>query len=105
MALYHARPQDGAAWITGASEGLGRALALKLAGEGWVVYASARNAQKLDALAASFGGAGKIIPLPLDVTDRAAQPRRSRDDCAPMVEGWRSPSSTPGISFRCAPSS
>jgi len=72
MALYHAKPQDGAAWITGASEGLGRALALKLAGEGWQVYASARNAQKLEALAASFTGAGKIIALPLDVTDRAA---------------------------------
>jgi NAD(P)-dependent dehydrogenase (short-subunit alcohol dehydrogenase family) len=72
MALYHAMPQDGAAWITGASEGLGRALALKLAGEGWQVYASARNAQKLEALAGSFTGTGKIIPLPLDVTDRPA---------------------------------
>jgi NAD(P)-dependent dehydrogenase (short-subunit alcohol dehydrogenase family) len=72
MTLYHARPQDGAAWITGASEGLGRALALKLAGEGWMVYASARSMPKLEALAASFSGPGKIIPLQLDVTDREA---------------------------------
>lgn len=72
MTLYSARPADGAAWITGASEGLGRALALRLASQGWTVYASARSADKLDALASSFTGPGKIIALPLDVTDRDA---------------------------------
>lgn len=72
MTLYRARPADGAAWITGASEGLGRALALRLASQGWTVYASARSADKLDALSASFSDPGKIISLPLDVTDRDA---------------------------------
>jgi NAD(P)-dependent dehydrogenase (short-subunit alcohol dehydrogenase family) len=75
MGLYHARPADGAAWITGASEGLGRALALNLAAKGWTVYVSARSADKLEALSTGFSGAGRIIPLPLDVTDRDANRR------------------------------
>jgi NAD(P)-dependent dehydrogenase (short-subunit alcohol dehydrogenase family) len=75
MTLYHANPADGAAWITGASEGLGKALALLLAAQGWTVYASARSADKLEALSASFTGPGRIIALPLDVTDRDANRR------------------------------
>lgn len=75
MTLYHAKPQDGAAWITGASEGIGKALALNLAAEGYVVFASARSLGKLQALAASFSGAGRIVPLQLDVTDREANAR------------------------------
>ena len=75
MTLYHAKPGDGAAWITGASEGIGKALALKLAGEGYTVYASARSAEKLDAMAQGQPGPGKIIALPLDVTDREAGKR------------------------------
>ncbi len=57
------------AWVTGASSGIGRALALRLVAEGWTVVASARSAHGLDALAAEAPG---IVPWPLDVTDRAA---------------------------------
>ncbi len=53
-------------WITGASTGIGRELALLLARGGVTVAASARSAEKLAAL-----GAG-IRPYPLDVTDAAA---------------------------------
>lgn len=35
------------AWITGASSGLGRQLALQLAAEGWIIAATARNAEAL----------------------------------------------------------
>ena len=58
------------AWITGASSGIGRALAVRLAEEGWTVAVSARDAQALAALAAE--AAGRIHAFPLDVTDAAA---------------------------------
>ena len=60
----------GLAWITGASSGLGAALAAEMARDGWHVVASARRAEALDALAAS--AAGVVHALPLDVTDAAA---------------------------------
>ncbi len=64
---------QGCAWITGASTGLGRALALRLAREGWTVVASARSGDKLDALSREANGLpGTIAAEPLDVTDRDA---------------------------------
>ena len=39
-------------WITGASSGIGKALALKFAREGWQVAASARRKDLLDKIAA-----------------------------------------------------
>lgn len=70
--MFSAKPEDGAVWITGASEGIGRAVAEELAREGFTVYASARSEDKLQELAASFTGTGKIVPMQLDVTDRKA---------------------------------
>ncbi|MEM8789858.1 MAG: SDR family NAD(P)-dependent oxidoreductase [Pseudomonadota bacterium] len=65
------RPKDGAAWITGASGGIGRAVALQLAREGWTVYATARSKDDLKILAEETADAlGRIVPLPGDVTDK-----------------------------------
>lgn len=57
-------------WIVGASYGIGAALARHLAAEGKEVWASARSADKLAAMAADSGG--RIRALPLDVTDAAS---------------------------------
>ena len=53
-------------WITGASSGIGKALALKFANEGWQVAASARRKDLLDIIAESNKN---ISSFPLDVTD------------------------------------
>lgn len=54
------------AWITGASSGMGRALALFLARQGIKVYATARNE---DALKQAAAQNANLHPLPGDVTD------------------------------------
>lgn len=59
------------AWITGAGKGIGRALALRMARDGWQVAASARTVSDLESLVAE-GPAGGIQAFPLDVTDLAA---------------------------------
>ncbi len=58
------------AWVTGAGSGIGRALALRLASEGWNVAVSARTARDLDALADEVPA--RIQAFPLDVTDAKA---------------------------------
>ncbi len=59
-------------WITGASSGLGRALALKMAAEGWQVAISARGEDQLQAVAALASAfPGKVELYPLDVTVKA----------------------------------
>lgn len=58
------------AWVTGAGSGMGRALALRLAGAGWEVAASARTARDLAELAGE--APGRIHAFQLDVTDEAA---------------------------------
>ncbi|MCI4661920.1 MAG: SDR family NAD(P)-dependent oxidoreductase [Neomegalonema sp.] len=63
---YIPDPADGAAWVTGASSGIGRALTLRLAAQGWTVYATARSSEKLAELAAQ---SPRIRPMPGDVTD------------------------------------
>ena len=60
-------------WITGASQGIGEAVALAMAQQGITVAASARSASRLQALAGQSANLpGRILPYPLDVTDPAA---------------------------------
>ncbi len=55
-------------WITGASSGIGEALAAELAARGARVAISARRAELLERQAQRHG----MVPVPLDVSDRAA---------------------------------
>src|SRR3989344_956343 len=65
--------QDKAVMVTGASSGLGEALAREFAREGCNVYLAARNEEKLRQLAAEMEltlvADQRVIPLKLDVTD------------------------------------
>lgn len=54
--------------VTGASSGLGEGIARRLAARGGRVYAIARRAERLEALAQE-AGPGEIVPVPLDVAD------------------------------------
>jgi NAD(P)-dependent dehydrogenase (short-subunit alcohol dehydrogenase family) len=53
--------------LTGASRGIGRATALRLARAGWTVYATVRSAADGEELAAEAAG-GAVHPLQLEVT-------------------------------------
>ena len=69
MSLKTVTPLDGCAWITGASSGIGAALALELASRGWQVAISARRKADLAAIAK---GQDNITAFVCDVTDRDA---------------------------------
>ncbi len=56
-------------WITGASSGLGREVALQMARSGWRVAVSARNAEALQKLAQEVPN---IFVYPADITDAEA---------------------------------
>ena len=74
----------GVAWVTGAGSGLGRALARRLAQDGWIVAASARTARDIDSLAAEVPG--RITSFQLDVTDEKAAEATGK-----LIEGTLGP--------------
>jgi len=57
------------ALVTGASSGIGRASALRLARGGWTVLAGVRDPAAGERLQEEAGSAGRLLPLILDVTD------------------------------------
>jgi NAD(P)-dependent dehydrogenase (short-subunit alcohol dehydrogenase family) len=67
----------GLAWITGGGTGIGRALALRLAADGWQVVVSGRRPEPLEETVAQ--AAGSIHSWPLDVTDLPAVRRAVAD--------------------------
>lgn len=69
-------PQHGCAWITGASSGIGAALAKEMVSRGWTVAISARREDELNTLAATHEG---LKPFVCDVTDREAMARTAAD--------------------------
>src|SRR6476469_3584898 len=55
--------------ITGASRGLGEALASQLATDGWALVLDARGAQPLERVAGELAGITKVTAVAGDVTD------------------------------------
>ena len=55
-------------WITGGSTGIGKALAIKFANEGWNVAISARRENLLKEISEKYEN---IFSFPLDVTDKS----------------------------------
>jgi NAD(P)-dependent dehydrogenase (short-subunit alcohol dehydrogenase family) len=68
------------ALITGASRGLGLALARGLAREGWALIIDARGAEDLEAARAELADLTRVVAIPGDVTDE--EHRRALADAA-----------------------
>lgn len=69
MSMHRVNSERGLAWVTGASSGIGRALALQLVRDGYSVVVTARNHTKLVVLQQEAAADGRIIVLDGDVTD------------------------------------
>jgi len=69
-ANYRAWPEDGVAFVTGASSGIGHATALELARRGYRVAVTARREEALESLAAL--APERIFAFPADVTNGSA---------------------------------
>jgi|TARA_B110000263_G_scaffold123655_1_gene107522 short-subunit dehydrogenase len=64
--------KESLAWITGASKGIGRAIAIELASNGWTVAASGRNLDELNSLLNKDKEcSGNIYIYPFDITDES----------------------------------
>lgn len=62
-------------WVTGASSGIGRAIAIEMADHGWTVGLGARRVERLEELIAARSDAGNWAGAELDVGDAASVKR------------------------------
>lgn len=72
MTIKHSAVNNKVIWITGASGGIGEALARELAADGARLILSARRQSELERVRASLPNAAAHLILPLDITDSQA---------------------------------
>ena len=93
------------AFVTGASQGIGRACALKLATAGAAVAVAARNQEKLNELVNEIAAAGgKAAAFALDVTDEEqvkASIKAPSHSSARSIS-WSTTPASPATSSSCA---
>ena len=65
--MYRSNPNNGIAWVTGASSGIGRAVAIELANRGYIVAATSRSIPELNEL---YDINNNIKPYPCDINNR-----------------------------------
>lgn len=70
-------------WITGASDGIGKELAIQMAKEGAKIVLTARNVEKLNAVKESLKGEGHFV-FPMDLLKVAAIPKAAEEVLAKM---------------------
>lgn len=78
------RTKDQVVWITGASSGIGEALALDLARRGAKLVLSARRADRLEALRLRCPDPARVAVLPLDVADTARASEHAESALVPF---------------------
>lgn len=76
--------KDRVVWITGASSGIGEALALELARRGARLVISARRAERLEALRLRCPDPARVAVLPLDVAETERAEARVADALVPF---------------------
>jgi len=65
-------------WITGASDGIGKEMAIQMAKEGAKIILTARNVEKLNAVKDSLDGDGHLV-YPMDLLDVNAIPDAAKE--------------------------
>lgn len=65
-------------WITGASDGIGKELAIQLAKKGAHIILTARNAQKLEAVANQLEGTNHLV-FPMDLLETNKIPAKTKE--------------------------
>jgi short-subunit dehydrogenase len=66
--MYTSKPQQGLAWVTGASTGIGEMIVRQLVEKGYKVAVSARGVEGLQALVEKYPS--RVFAYPCDITDK-----------------------------------
>ncbi len=71
--------KDQVIWVTGASSGIGEAIAYELSGEGAKLIISARRAEELERVKKACADPSKVRVLPLDLADSASLTAKAKE--------------------------